>query len=632
MKLVVRGWKCSFRVLSCPGPTCSEVPKGVIRHIAHCSTERSFASSERATFCDVRLGRIERCDMRFSSSCIFRSQVGGLASGLSGCCSVPPPLGSIDTDRLSFPGIGLRGFSSETAGMASSGSPAPECDEGEQILSGTHSEKLRGFQIVVAATRERGIGKQGHLPWKLPTDMKFFKTVTSVTTSSSKKNAVIMGRHTWESIPEKFRPLPGRLNVILTRSGIKSTPAGVVVSESLQSALALIATPSYSSHVESVFVIGGGQVYSEAMASPLCEVIHLTEVEGDVECDTYMPAVDTDIFRIWSASIPIVENGLRISFLTYVRGSLTSSIKQTDNGETTVGLLPKYLLEAHDEYQYLNLIDDIIKTGAVKGDRTGTGTISKFGCQMRFNLRKSFPLLTTKRVFWRGVVEELLWFISGSTNAKVLHDKGVKIWDGNGSREYLDKQGLTEREEGDLGPVYGFQWRHFGAKYVDMHADYTGQGYDQLKDVINKIKTDPDDRRILLSAWNPADLKLMALPPCHMFAQFYVANGELSCQMYQRSCDMGLGVPFNIASYALLTCILAHVCDLVPGDFVHVLGDAHVYKNHVEPLQEQLQNTPMPFPRLRIKTANRDIDSFVAADFELIGYKAHQKINMIMAV
>lgn len=264
MKLVVRGWKCSFRVLSCPGPTCSEVPKGVIRHIAHCSTERSFASSERATFCDVRLGRIERCDMRFSSSCIFRSQVGGLASGLSGCCSVPPPLGSIDTDRLSFPGIGLRGFSSETAGMASSGSPAPECDEGEQILSGTHSEKLRGFQIVVAATRERGIGKQGHLPWKLPTDMKFFKTVTSVTTSSSKKNAVIMGRHTWESIPEKFRPLPGRLNVILTRSGIKSTPAGVVVSESLQSALALIATPSYSSHVESVFVIGGGQVYRQA--------------------------------------------------------------------------------------------------------------------------------------------------------------------------------------------------------------------------------------------------------------------------------------------------------------------------------------------------------------------------------
>ncbi|KAF2583847.1 hypothetical protein F2Q70_00033956 [Brassica cretica] len=194
---------------------------------------------------------------------------------------------------------------------------------------------------------------------------------------------------------------------------------------------------------------------------------------------------------------------------------------------------------------------------------------------MTFNLRRSFPLLTTKRVFWRGVVEELLWFISGSTNAKLLQEKGIHIWDGNASREYLDGIGLTEREEGDLGPVYGFQWRHFGAKYTDMHADYTGQGFDQLLDVINKIKNNPDDRRIIMSAWNPSDLKAMALPPCHMFAQFYVANGELSCQMYQRSADMGLGVPFNIASYSLLTCILAHVCDLVPGDFIHVIGDAH---------------------------------------------------------
>lgn len=490
------------------------------------------------------------------------------------------------------------------------------------------SENPRGFQIVVAATKEHGIGKQGTLPWKLPTDMRFFKTVTSSTTASSKRNAVIMGRHTWESIPEKFRPLPGRLNVILTRSGIitPTPPKGVLVSKSLGDALAVLAREPYEEQVESVFVIGGGQVYREAMASPLCQVIHLTEVDGDVECDTFMPAVDTDIFRLWAASIPLLENGLRISFETYVRRSPTKEVLPVQS------LLSKSVLEAHEEYQYLGLIDDIIKTGAVKGDRTGTGTISKFGCQMRFNLRKSFPLLTTKRVFWRGVLEELLWFISGSTNAKVLHEKGVNIWDGNGSREYLDKLGLRDREEGDLGPVYGFQWRHFGAKYVDMHTDYTGQGFDQLKDVIHKIKTDPDDRRIILSAWNPDDLKLMALPPCHMFSQFYVANGELSCQMYQRSCDMGLGVPFNIASYALLTCILAHVCDLVPGDLVHVLGDAHVYKNHVEPLQEQLKNVPKPFPRVQIKTANRDIDSFVAADFELINYDAHKQIRMKMAV
>ena len=238
----------------------------------------------------------------------------------------------------------------------------------------------------------------------------------------------------------------------------------------------------------------------------------------------------------------------------------------------------------HEELQYLEMIEDIIATGNVKGDRTGTGTISKFGCQMRFDLRRSFPLLTTKRVFWRGVAEELLWFVKGSTNAKELQDRNIHIWDGNGSREYLDKVGLGHREEMDLGPVYGFQWRHFGAEYTDMHADYAGKGVDQLAEVIDKIKNNPNDRRILLTAWNPAALKEMALPPCHMFCQFYVANGELSCQMYQRSCDMGLGVPFNIASYSLLTCMIAQVCGLKPGDFVHCLGDTHVYSNHVEPL------------------------------------------------
>ncbi|KAM7479319.1 hypothetical protein LguiA_027532 [Lonicera macranthoides] len=191
--------------------------------------------------------------------------------------------------------------------------------------------------------------------------------------------------------------------------------------------------------------------------------------------------------------------------------------------------------------------------------------------------------------------------------------------------------GLENREEGDLGPIYGFQWRHFAARYTDMHADYMGQGFDQLLDVIDKIKNNPDDRRIILSAWNPSDLKLMALPPCHMFAQFYVAKGELSCQLYQRSANMGLGVPFNIASYALLTCMVAHVCDLVPGDIIHVIGDAHVYCTRVRPLEDQLQKLPKPFPILKINPI-KDIDSFVAADFKLIGYDPHQKIEMKMAV
>jgi thymidylate synthase len=247
--------------------------------------------------------------------------------------------------------------------------------------------------------------------------------------------------------------------------------------------------------------------------------------------------------------------------------------------------------------QYLDLVRDIIAAGAVRDDHTGTGTVSLFGRSMRFNLRGGvFPLLTTKRVFWRGVAEELLWFISGSTDASALAAKGIGIWDGNGSRAFLDSVGLSHREEGDLGPVYGFQWRHWGAAYGTKHDDYKGQGIDQLAEIIRLLKHDPTSRRIVMSAWNPTDLPAMALPPCHMFAQFYVAHGEVSCQLYQRSGDVGLGVPFNIASYALLTRLLAQVCGLEAGELVHVLGDAHVYANHVGPLREQLLNAPRPFP------------------------------------
>lgn len=292
----------------------------------------------------------------------------------------------------------------------------------------------------------------------------------------------------------------------------------------------------------------------------------------------------------------------------------------------------KDICENEDEQQYLDLIDKIMKKGNYRLDRTGVGTYSIFGAQMRFDLRDSFPLLTTKRVFWRAVAEELLWFIRGSTNAKDLQDKNIHIWDGNSTREFLDKCGFTDREEGDLGPVYGFQWRHFGAKYRTCHDDYTGEGVDQLKQVIETIRTNPYDRRIIMSAWNAPDINKMALPPCHCLAQFFVSNGELSCQLYQRSADMGLGVPFNIASYALLTYMIAHVTGLKVGDFVHTTGDTHVYKNHVEPLKEQLLRKPRPFPKLIIKRKVTDIEDFKFEDFEIVGYHPYPKIQMEMAV
>ncbi|KAI0212978.1 Thymidylate synthase [Lamellibrachia satsuma] len=332
-------------------------------------------------------------------------------------------------------------------------------------------------------------------------------------------------------------------------------------------------------------------------------------------------------------SAPTVANQMAASDIIQTNGCHLHGDNMQDDSTPDNHVTGTKAKPRHDEDQYLEGIRHILERGVRRGDRTGVGTASVFGMQFRYNLRDSiFPLLTTKRVFFRGVAEELLWFIRGSTNAKELTDKGVHIWDANGSRSFLDSLGFTDREEGDLGPVYGFQWRHAGAVYTNMRADYSGQGIDQLQEVIETIKNRPNDRRIIMCAWNPSDLPKMALPPCHAFVQFYVANGELSCQLYQRSADMGLGVPFNIASYALLTYMIAHVTGLKLGDLVHTLGDAHVYLNHIKPLKEQLKRQPNLFPTLRIKRQVSNIEDFKYEDFEVVNYKPHPKIAMPMAV
>ena len=308
----------------------------------------------------------------------------------------------------------------------------------------------------------------------------------------------------------------------------------------------------------------------------------------------------------------------------------------TQNKDEVAGLVTRFTRPVNHtgEHQYLNLVRRILSQGNAKGDRTGVGTLSIFGAQLRFDLRHSFPLLTTKKIFWLGVVEELLWMMRGCTDAKQLAAKKVHIWDDNSSREFLDLLGFTAREVGDIGAGYGFQFRHWGAKYISCDTDYKDQGIDQLQKVIDTIKNNPNDRRIIMSAWNPMDIPLMSLPPCHAFVQFYVANGELSSHMTQRSADMGLGVPFNIASYALLTVLIAHLTGLRPGDFIHSLGDTHVYNNHVEALQLQLQRKPRPFPTLRIKEGKTfaKIEDFAFEDLELIGYDPEPAIPMKMAV
>lgn len=267
--------------------------------------------------------------------------------------------------------------------------------------------------------------------------------------------------------------------------------------------------------------------------------------------------------------------------------------------------------------QYLDLLRHVRDTGVERGDRTGTGTRSVFGYQMRFDLSAGFPLVTTKKLHLRSIIHELLWFLSGETNIGYLKENKVTIWD-----EWAD-------ENGDLGPVYGAQWRSWPAPGKEGHA---GGTIDQISWLLNEIRNNPNSRRLVVSAWNPAQLDEMALAPCHCLFQFYVADGKLSCQLYQRSADIFLGVPFNIASYALLTHMIAQVCDLAPGDFVHTLGDAHLYLNHLDQAETQLARTPLPLPRLHLNPAVKDLFAFRFDDIKIEGYEAHPGIKAPIAV
>jgi thymidylate synthase len=461
-------------------------------------------------------------------------------------------------------------------------------------------------------------------------------------------------------------------------------PEGVLLVHSFAQALSVLKAcqPRLRNPVETVFVIGGAALIQEALRSHWTSTVRVTHIQEDFRADVFVPELTHVGLQALSFDIQsqhlCADKGVTYVIKTYGRacagagagagadadaadagthscagagagadadaadagthscadagagaGTLTSSgthagVEDSHKSGTS---------DTHPEHQYLDLVRAILDHGVVRPDRTGVGTTSIFGNMMRFSLRDHcVPVLTTKRVFWRGVVEELLWFLSGSTDARVLQKKGIRIWDGNSSREFLDSRGLTSREEGDLGPVYGFQWRHFGAEYTDFHQDYTGQGVDQLRAIVHTLRTNPTDRRIVLSAWNPVDLPKMALPPCHMFAQFYAHEGTLRCLMYQRSADVGLGVPFNIASYALLTHLVAQATNLRAEELVYVTGDTHIYSTHSEPLREQLKRCPRPFPTVKLNAAVTEVEDFTADDIELVGYTPHAAVPMAMAV
>jgi dihydrofolate reductase / thymidylate synthase len=445
------------------------------------------------------------------------------------------------------------------------------------------------INMIVAMDENRGIGFENNIPWNLKTDMKHFKQVT-LNTVSGLQPVVIMGRKTWESLKQ---PLPNRINVVITKQKIND----VLCFTNLKEAINFHAG-------KEIFLIGGFGIYKEGLK--YADNIYVTKINKKYVCDVYMVYFENDFQVDNSYTVNCIENDVTYQIMKYIKKNV------------------------HDELQYINLIHDILSNGMDRSDRTGTGTISVFGRTMSFNLQKGFPLLTTKKMFFKGIFYELLWFLKGSVDNSELLKNSVHIWDGNSSREYLDSRGLSHYAVGELGPIYGFQWRHAGAEYTGI-KDYTGMGVDQVQQLIEGIKRDPNSRRHIISAWNVKDLPAMAIPPCHVMCQFYVHNGFLDCQLYQRSGDVGLGVPFNIASYALLTHLVAYCCDLKPGKFIHALGDAHIYNNHIELIKTQLGRVPYEFPKLTI-TGPKDIFEITIDNIKLENYNSHPAIKMTLSV
>lgn len=503
------------------------------------------------------------------------------------------------------------------------------------------------FQAIVALDETRGIGKNGSIPWHIPEDLKFFHDVT---TQESKKNMVVMGRKTWESIPNGKRPLKNRINVILSREYAEE-PVVVDTVGTTTTVFGLDATSGSIEQVEKlarrcnvdiVFVIGGESVYR--MFARRLHSAYVTLVRGTHDCDVQFPA-------------ELVRYKRKLSLKNYQNPSCEYEIWYY--GSDIPGLFPRFVADkagkpvqnrnVHHDRQYLDLLKYVLDHGKTKNDRTGTGTISCFApMPLRFDVSQFVPLLTTKKMAWKGIVKELLWFFRGDTDAKILQKQGVHIWDGNSSREFLDRRGLAY-EEGVIGPCYGWQFRRSGASYDERYADAakitpeTNEklgGVDQLTYVENLLKGDPDSRRIYMNLWNPSDLDSMALTPCHCGIQFYSsiderdARRKLSCHVYIRSNDLFLGNPYNIFSYAAFLYVMAKRCDMDPNELVVSFGDAHIYLNHLRQVREQLDREPFPSPSLTVSDAvcDKDWSELDVVDFSVDDYESHPSIRAPMAV
>lgn len=461
------------------------------------------------------------------------------------------------------------------------------------------------FSLIVAMDSKYGIGKNNTLPWNQPNDMAYFKEITS-TTVENKQNVIIMGRNTWNSIPENFRPLKGRINIILSRTIAENKDiTGLSILNSIDDIFPFI--DQHKKKINKVFIIGGESIYRAFLKTKQISSMYITQIPGNYNCDTFFPSEYLLNFRRTH-----IKNENLLEFYRY-----------------------DYI--NHDEEKYLSIMEEILNDGIVRNDRTKVGTISSFGKMITWDMSNNImPILTTKRTFYRGIAEELLWFLKGSTDARKLQEKNVHIWDGNSSREFLDSRGLTDLPTGDIGAGYGFQLRHFGAKYVNCNEDYSDKGFDQLQYVVDTIKYDPHSRRILFSYWNPTDFNKMALFPCHIMYQFYVDTDKktISCNLYQRSSDYFLANNFNVVSAVILTHMIGKLTGYTPYKLNHMLGDVHIYQNHIEQCNIQLERNPTCFPRFFIKS-NKNYESihdFTIDDFDLQCYFPQSGIKAPMAV
>ena len=473
------------------------------------------------------------------------------------------------------------------------------------------------YNIVVSVNRNNVIGINNDLLIECKDDLRRFYEITTDEYPEGKLNICIMGYNTWMSIPDKVKPLKNRINLVISKNHCIKETDHCKCFEKIGDAFEW----SILNQSGKIFVIGGSMVFDECFKNykNYLDSIYLTEYDNYYNSD--------DVIKFPREIFDNTE-------LIYQEKSIESDCRIYDSDITKVKHYYKIYQSKHfmnlSELKYLKIMNNIISEKNIVDSRNGN-VYNTFGERMIFDLKDGIPLLTTKRVGNKTILRELLWFIKGSTNNKELKEKNVHIWDQNASKEFLQSRNLNY-EEDDLGPIYGFQWRHFGAKYENCHTNYEGLGIDQLKNVIDLIRNDPTSRRIIMSAWNPLDLDKMALPPCHVLCQFSVnkIQGTIDCQLYQRSGDMFLGVPFNIASYSFLLCIICHITKYTPGKLIHILGDSHIYEDHIKVVKEQLRRIPIEYPKLEISDELESIDDIQEEYFTINNYKHYPKLSAPM--